>query len=261
MNSDLRPSKSKSQNKLYRPSHVWLLILVLLFVSVLLALCGRSASAQENRIEEAITSALTLEPDLTEGASLYRKHCENCHGRKAYGNSRTVVPALAGQTTSYIIKQLADIAEGFRELPEMHRQIARVELSSLQAVRDVATYLSTLPPLTEPQVGDGRRLVLGARVYRSVCADCHGAQGAGDEADRVPAVRGQHYSYLLRQARQLGSGHRYGVGIPVTVLLQALTLDELTAVSDYISRLPPSDELESVADAGSGAAGGYALRR
>lgn len=250
MNSDLRPSKSKSQNRLYRPSHVWLLILVLLVVSVL-ALCGRSASAQENRIEEAITRALALEPDVVEGASLYRKHCENCHGRKAYGNSRTVVPALAGQTTSYVIKQLADLAEGFRELPEMHRQIARVELSSLQAVRDVSTYLGTLPPLTEPQLGDGKRLVLGARIYKSVCADCHGAQGAGNEADRIPAVRGQHYSYLLRQARQLGSGHRYGVGIPVTVLLQALTLDELTAVSDYISRLPPSEELDAVADAGS----------
>lgn len=248
MRVDLQPIKSKLQQKPYRLSHAGLLILLLLIV-VMAALCGRSAVAQEGRIEEAIVGAMGLEPDVVEGGSLYRKHCVNCHGRKAYGNSRTVTPALAGQTTPYLIKQLADLAEGYRELPEMHRQIARAELSTLQAIRDVASYLSTLPPLAEPQLGDGKQLVLGGRIYKTVCADCHGAQGVAEEAGRIPTLRGQHYSYLLRQARQLASGHRYSVDITVTVLLEALTLDQLTAVSDYISRLPTSAELESVADA------------
>jgi cytochrome c553 len=248
MSADLEPGRSR-RHKPYRLSrHAWLLIVLLVLVAVLL-LCGRSASAQGNRIEETIASALALEPNAIEGEALYRKHCENCHGRKAYGDSKTVTPALAGQLTSYLVKQLADVAEGYRELPEMHRQIARTELSTLQAVRDVTTYLSALPPLSEPQVGDGRRLVLGARIYKSVCEDCHGVQGEGDEGGDVPALRGQHYSYLLRQARQLASGHRYGVDISVIDLLDALSLEQLTAVSDYVSRLPASADLESVADA------------
>lgn len=129
----------------------------------------------------------------------------------------------------------------------MHRHIARAELSTLQAVRDVASYLSTLPPMTEPQLGDGKQVVLGGQIYSTVCADCHGPQGVADEAGRIPALRGQHYSYLPRQARQLASGHRYSVDIPVIVVV--LTLDQLTAVSDYISRLPASAELEPVTDA------------
>lgn len=248
MRSELEPGKLSPQSRPFRLSHVWLLILLLLTVAML-ALCGRSASAQDGRIEQAIAGAMALEPDIVEGATLYRKHCVSCHGRKAYGNPIQVTPALAGQVTPYRIKQLADLAEGYRDPPEMHRQIARAELSTLQAVRDVASYLSTLQPLTEPQLGAGKQVVLGGRIYQTVCADCHGVQGAPNEAGRIPALRGQHYSYLVRQARQLASGHRYSVDISVMILLEALTLEQLTAVSDYISRLPASAEIESVADA------------
>lgn len=246
MRIDLQSSTKRENRAARLLRHTWLFIVLLVAV---LALCGRSASAQDNRVEETITGALALDPDPIEGAHLYRKHCANCHGRKAYGDSKSVTPALAGQITPYLIKQLADVAEGYRELPEMHREIARAELSTLQTVRDVATYLNTLPPLTKPQLGDGKQLVLGARIYKSVCAECHGVQGEGNETDNVPVLRGQHYSYLLRQARQLTSDHRYGVDISVILLLGALSLEQLTAVSDYISRLPASAEPESVAEA------------
>lgn len=246
MRSDLQPGRSNPQSKPFRSQHAWLLILLLL-ISATLALCGRSAAAAEDRVEEEIAAALALEPDAVEGARLYRKHCESCHGRQAHGSSRTVTPALAGQVAPYLIKQLVDLAEGYREVPEMHRQIARAELSTLQAVRDISTYLNTLPPMTEPELGDGKQLVLGGRIYRAVCAECHGAQGAADGAGKAPALRGQHYSYLLQQARQVASGHRYSVDLPVMILLEALTLEQLTAVSDYISRLPAS--AEPVADA------------
>lgn len=111
MRSDLQPGKSNPQSRPFRLSHEWLPILLLLIVAML-ALCGRSASAEEGRIEEAIAGAMAIEPDVVEGARLYRKHCVSCHGRKAYGNARTVTPALAGQVTPYLIKQLADLAPG-----------------------------------------------------------------------------------------------------------------------------------------------------
>jgi cytochrome c553 len=158
-----------------------------------------------------------------------------------------VAPALAGQVASYLVKQLADLVEGYRDLPEMHRQVARADLVTPQAMHDLAAFLSALPPLTDPQLGDGRQLVLGGRIYKSVCADCHGTGGEGDARSRTPALRGQHYSYLLRQVRQLAAGHRYSVDISVIVVLEALTLDQLTAVTDFISRLPGSGETETLA--------------
>jgi cytochrome c553 len=238
--------------------HAWIVILLIVIAAVL-ALCGRSASAQVSRGEEIIERALAVKPDSVEGGRLYRKHCLGCHGRNAYGDSSTVTPALAGQVTSYLIKQLADLVEGYRELPEMHRQIARTELATPQAMHHLAAFLSTLPPLTEPQLGDGKQLVLGGRIYKSVCADCHGARGDGDDRNRTPALRGQHYSYLLRQARQLATGHRYSVDLPVLALLEALSLDQLTAVVDFISRLPASGETESFADRGVNSGGAQQL--
>lgn len=226
-----------------------LLFTLVLAPVVAIAFLGSSASAQVHRLDELVDKALALEPDTIAGRELYRKHCRSCHGRKAYGDSRTATPALAGQVASYVVKQLADLAEGYRELPEMHRQIARTELGNPQAMRDLSAYLNTLSPLTESQRGDGKQLALGARIYKSVCAECHGAGGEGDADHRVPALRGQHYSYVLRQTRQLASGHRYSVEVPVIVLLDALSLEQLTAVADFISRLPVSTDVESsVAD-------------
>jgi cytochrome c553 len=208
-----------------------------------------------DRVDEIIDKALALKADPVAGGRLYRKHCSGCHGRYAAGNPQTVAPALAGQVAPYLIKQLADLVEGYRDLPEMHRQVARAELVTPQAMQNVATFLSALPPLTDPQLGDGRQLVLGGRIYKSVCADCHGAGGEGDARSRTPALRGQHYSYLLRQARQLAAGHRYSVDISVIALLDAVTLDQLTAVADFISRLPGSGETEALAESAGNALG------
>lgn len=224
--------------------HAWILILLLAF-AVVLALCGRSASAQVDRVEELIDKALALQPDTIEGGELYRRYCMSCHGRMAHGDSRTAIPALAGQVESYLLKQLADLVEARRDLPEMHRQVARTDLANPQAMRDIIGYLSALSPLMEPERGDGKQLVLGGRIYASTCADCHGERGKGNAKDRVPAVRGQHYSYVLRQARELANGHRYSVERSVIVLLEALSLEQLTAVADFISRLPAVSEAES----------------
>lgn len=222
---------------------------MLVFV-VILALCGRSVSAQTTRSEELIEKALALEPDTVEGSRMYRKHCMSCHERNARGDPRSVTPALAGQVKSYVIKQLTDVVEGYRELPEMHRQLARAELGKPQVMQDIAAYLVGLSPVAEPEQGDGGQLTVGGRIYRSICAQCHGARGEGNEEGRIPALRGQHYSYVLRQSRQAASGHRASVEIPVIVLLDALSLEQLNAVADFISRLPASSEAESVVGAG-----------
>lgn len=231
----LRASRS-SASRLKR--HAWWLGLLAALLAALLVLWARSAAAQTQRGLQIIERALKATPDRERGAALYRAQCASCHGKAAHGDMKTVTPALAGQVLTYTIKQLADMAEGDRTTPEMHHTIARKELSTPQALRDVATYLKELPPLRSPEVGDGARLALGAEIFRKTCAQCHGAQGEGDERYAAPALQRQHYSYLLRQMRQLAVGHRYAVDIEVIELLEAMDLDELTAVADYASRLP-----------------------
>lgn len=246
MNAALTRSRTRSDEvrHLSRRGRDWLRVSTAIAI---LVWCGHSASAQSERVQELVMRALALQPDERQGRALYVKHCSACHGNNAEGDANTATPVLAGQIGSYVIKQLADLAEGQRDVPEMHTRMARIELGQPQAMRDLSSFLGALPADEEVQHGDGMRLALGADIYKSACAQCHGARGEGDEERAIPAVRGQHYSYLLRQARQLASAHRYAVDIPVIVLLDGLSLDQLTAVSDFMSRLPATDQSEVLA--------------
>jgi cytochrome c553 len=213
----------------------WLLLALVALVAVLLF--GEPAIAQTRRSVELMDRALELRPDAIRGRALYQKHCASCHGVDAHGVAETVVPALAAQLPVYIIKQLADIAEGQRAAPEMHRVVATKSMSTPQALRDVASYLGSLNPNKEPELGDGTKLVVGKRNYQTLCASCHGRQGAGHEGHTTPALRGQNYAYLLMRMRDIATGHGSTLDITVTESLEQLTYEQLTAVADYASRL------------------------
>jgi cytochrome c553 len=208
--------------------------LSMLIVSMLAA----PAVGQEFRSTEIIERALKAKPDTVAGKRVYDEHCIACHGAQAYGNAGEVVPALAGQIPIYVIKQLVDLAEGGRTSADMHRIAAKKPLSTPQGLSDIAGYLSSLDPNPQPETGDGKQLAMGKRYYQGLCAYCHGAQGGGDEAHATPALRRQHYSYLLMQMRDLSSDHRYSVDVAIVDTLQRLSYDQLRAISDYTSRLP-----------------------
>jgi cytochrome c553 len=217
----------------------WFWVTVALAAAVL-ALATYTAAAQTERATEIIERALALRGDVANGKSLYDGLCASCHGAQAYGAGATVIPSLAGQLPVYVIKQLVDFAEGDRTAPEMHRIVALKRLTSPQAIRDLATYLHGLPPNPRPEVGDGKDLAAGKRYYNGLCAYCHGASAEGNEKHATPALQRQHYSYLLMQSRRLAVGHRYSVPVEVIQVLEKLPFDQLTAIADYISRLPDS---------------------
>lgn len=204
------------------------------------SMIGGAAAAQGMRSTELIERALQAKPDTDAGKKIYLEHCSACHGAEAYGNADQVVPALAGQLPIYVIKQLVDLAEGGRTSADMHRIAAKKPLTTPQGLRDIATYLGTLDPNPKPETGDGSQLAMGKRYYQGLCAYCHGAQGGGNEAHATPALRRQHYSYLLMQMRDLSMEHRYSVDVAIVETLQRLSQDQLAAIADYASRLPTS---------------------
>jgi len=207
-------------------------------VAVILALFTRTAAAQTERGIALIEQTLAARPDKGHGARLYRELCSSCHGKKAHGSASSVTPSLAGQVRLYLIKQLVDFAEGDRTEPEMHRVVALQQLSTPQALSDVATFLADLPANPRPELGDGTALVAGKRYYDGLCAFCHGPQAQGNAGRATPALSRQHYSYLLMQSRRLAVGHRYSVPIEVIEVLEKVSFDELRAIADYASRLP-----------------------
>jgi cytochrome c553 len=214
---------------------LWLTVTL---IASLLVLVGHSAAAQSERGVEVIELAMALEPNLRRGGEIYQQHCESCHGKAALGNATEIIPALAGQIPLYLVKELVDLADGNRSLPEMHRVVARKSLTKPQALRDVATYLSKLPPHPQPEVGDGAQLGRGKQFYEGLCAFCHGPQGEGNAEHATPSLQRQHYSYLLAQMRQMAVDHRYSVDIVVIEKLEALPFEYLEAIADYAARLP-----------------------
>jgi cytochrome c553 len=239
-----RTARSSVVAQLRRARHWLWLGIVIAVIAVVLALFARVAAAQTERGIALIEQVLAAKPDKRHGAKLYRDSCSSCHGRQAYGSADPVTPALAGQVSLYLIKQLVDFAEGDRAEPEMHRVVALKKLSPAQALSDIAAFLTELPPNPRPELGAGTALAAGQRYYDGLCAYCHGKQGEGNAAHATPALSRQHYSYLLMQTRRLAVGHRYSVPIEVIEVLEKVSFDELTAIADYASRLPAAPPID-----------------
>lgn len=230
-----------------RRRHVLWVTAIIIAIALILILLSRSAAGQTQRSVELTERASALTPNIPAGKTLFSEHCVSCHGDRANGDPGTVIPALAGQVSLYLIKQLVDMAEHGRDVPEMHRVVSRKALTSPQAIRDVSTYLSRLPANRSPERGEGNDLVAGKRYYQGLCAFCHGEQGEGNESHATPALRGQHYSYLIQQMRELNAMHRYSVDLEIVEALEGLPFDRVTAIADYMSRLPDASLSEPIA--------------
>jgi cytochrome c553 len=82
---------------------------------------------------------------LKQGASVYFRVCEACHGPLGEGDVLRFRPRLAGQHYEYLLKQLTDTALGNR--PGMDQEhVTRIRALSDDEKRGVADYLSRLSP-------------------------------------------------------------------------------------------------------------------
>lgn len=203
----------------------------------LLAIIGAVAHAGSARVDERVSAALRLLPSPSRGQALYEASCAGCHGMDARGDGKRSIPALAGQRQTYLLKQLADFTEIERDSEVMHRVVSRQVLARPQSWADIAAYVSSLEAAQLGERGDGKRLQLGEAIFREQCAACHGDDGRGDREGFVPSLRNQHYSYLLRQMRDIAGWHRRDVEEGLIRFLESLAPDEQEAVADYLARL------------------------
>lgn len=95
-----------------------------------------------------LTSFATIAADLSHGKELYAR-CVACHGDKGQGIDALNAPAIAGQKTWYVERQLKNFIDGVRgENPKdvyglMMRPMA-VGLSGANDVVDVSAYVANL---------------------------------------------------------------------------------------------------------------------
>jgi cytochrome c553 len=183
----------------------------------------------------AEADALRMAGDPARGARVYES-CAACHLTNGAGRDDGSFPQLAGQHARVVAKQLLDIRSGRRANPVM-APFAEM-LGDPRDVADVAAYVAALPVPAGRGLGPGDELERGRSLYERDCARCHGASGEGNAETLTPMLGGQHYRYLLRQARDIAGGRRREVHPEARAVLATYSDAELKAVSDFASRLP-----------------------
>ena len=194
--------------------------------------------------------ATALAADVEAGKQLYAP-CVACHGANAEGIAALNSPALAGQSESYMIRQLWDFKKGNRgkadddTIGAQMRSMA-IALPDGEAVANVAAYLAALPPSKHPATvaGDAAN---GQTLYMSRCGACHGDKGWGKEALYTPKLIGIGDSYMIRQVQNFQQGLRGAQkdahkGRQMAMLAKSVTTEELQDIAVFLNTPEPQEE-------------------
>ncbi len=178
-------------------------------------------------------SALAKSGNAKAGAATYEV-CAGCHLPSGAGKIDGTFPQLAGQHSTVLVKQLADMRAGVRDNPVMHPFAITLTDTKLA---DVAAYIASLPVPHDNGIGPGNELGAAMKLYDRDCKVCHGQRGEGDAAKFFPVLAGQHYPYMLRQATDIRDGRRKNANPDMVKVIKPYTDKEIVAVVDYMSRL------------------------
>ena len=168
-------------------------------------------------------------------------NCLACHGATGV-SSVPNYPSLAGQGERYLAKQIADIKQGQRVIPEM---MPFVSTLSKQDINDIAAFYASQPA----PVGatESKYISLGEEIYRAGnakkgipgCAACHSPTGQGNSLAGFPRLSGQHEAYTVKQLRAFREGDRKNDGDTrvMRTIAEKLSNKEIEAVANYIQGL------------------------
>lgn len=137
--------------------------------------------------------------------------CIACHGDAAQGNVALGAPALAGQDSAYLVRQLQHFKSGVRGSDPRDSQGAQMRAMALplsdDAMLQLAQYLSALPqPVpTGTAAGD---LKNGNNFYHAKCGACHGGKAEGNPGLNAPGLAWLDAAYLERQFHNFQLGVR-----------------------------------------------------
>lgn len=195
-----------------------------------------------------------LGADIIAGKAIYQRACVSCHGASALGNDALGSPALAGQLSSYLQRQLEHFSNGVRGSDPSDtygKQMSAMSalVADAQSKADVSAYLASLKIPTESsdenQKNQGNEL--GYKVYQASCGACHGAQGRGNSQLNSPSLANLSKPYLARQYTNFLNGKRGNhasdkYGRQMKMIAATVTEQEkIDAVIAYIASLSNRD--------------------
>ncbi|MBB3190229.1 c-type cytochrome [Halomonas cerina] len=165
--------------------------------------------------------------------------CAACHGQEGISPSGAF-PNLAGQQASYLAKQIMDIRDGNRMVPQMAGQ---VDDFSDQDAWDVAKYFAEQEPALGQADPDEALVEHGRELYRAgdmakgipACAACHTPTGQGIGTAVYPALSGQHPEYTVSTLQAFAAGERANDPAAIMRDIASKMSDrDMEAVANYV---------------------------
>jgi cytochrome c553 len=174
------------------------------------------------------------------GATIATQNCTMCHG--VLGTPPVTAPALAGQYSDAVYKELRDYQSGSRQSAVMQAIIAA---RSDQDLHDLAAYYTSLtrgPAAETLRVGDqpdasAVKLAMQGDPRRNIapCAACHGEM---DRKGAAPWLGGQSSTYLAQQMRAFASGaRRNDINEQMRNVARQLTSAEIDSLAKYYATM------------------------
>jgi len=184
--------------------------------------------------------------DATPGKAEFQT-CIACHGASGEGNQALNAPGLAGQSESYLARQLWDFRNGKRGKEPGDTAGAQMlpmaeALPDGEAIANVAAYIAALPAAAPPATVEGD-VVNGQKQFTSKCGACHGGQGWGNEALFTPRLTVIGDWYLIRQVTNFQESMR-GVhedskyGKQMAMMAKTVSKDELNDIAAFLNEQP-----------------------
>ena len=227
------------------------MIMVLGFVLVA-AGCTEKEQPVSEPADEAPVTVAKAEVNADEhaaGKKLYTP-CVACHGANAEGIVALNSPALAGQSQSYLMRQLWDFRNGNRGATEGDTIGAQMRPMAMMledgvAIANVAAYLASMPTSKPPATVEGDA-ANGQKLYDSRCGACHGGKGWGIEELHTPNLSSIGDAYLMRQVRNFQNGLRGAKkvapeGKQMAMMAKSVTAEDVKDIAAFLNEPEPQE--------------------
>jgi cytochrome c553 len=217
-----------------------------------------AASAKADAAAFKKLKAVKTKPGDAKAGKAKVVSCAACHGND--GNSTIAqYPKLSGESEQYIATQLMRFKSGVRKNAIMNGMAAAL---TPQEMQDIGAYYNQQK--RSPGAADKDLVKTGSTLYREgdasrkvpACMACHGPDGAGNPAWRVPDIAGQHAKYVEEQLLAWHNGTTWGSDAHAQIMptiAGRLTKKDISAVASYVQGLhaapaPKSSAAQDVID-------------
>lgn len=150
--------------------------------------------------------------------------CKACHGQSGEGNSALSAPAIAGNLSPYLLRQLqafkTQTRGGSDDTASAQTMSAAVVTLSDEQLVAAAEYFSSLSAAELSSTDATDRQASG--YYQALCGSCHGPNGEGNKHLSAPRIAGLSNVYLSQQIQSFKGGVRQQINDPYARQMQRM---------------------------------------